>query len=133
VLQYTNDLGSGNEHVNIIGGVILNNVELKEKLIPPFLYFISPYMNKFRTVDIKVILSKRKTKKVWGSTRIYLKGFKVNYRIAKINLYRHSVWVFLHELAHSFKPFDEHNKEFADTLHRLLWLWGKYVRTIENI
>lgn len=127
MLTYTNDLGSGNRFINTIGGKLLNNTAVKIEDCKAFIEFIRPYMNKEIGVKINIKISNRKTKKVWGSTKIDLAGHKGLYRRARIILYRASVWTFIHEMAHCYSPFSKHGPEFGKMFHIILRMWFRYV------
>ena len=128
MLKFTNDLGTGNDYVNTIAGVLLNNIEVKIEDCKAFIKFIKPYMNKEIGPKITIKFSKRETKKVWGTTKIDLMGHKGKRRVAKIILYRASIWTFIHEMAHCYRPFSKHNEEFGKMVHIILTLWWKYNR-----
>ena len=128
MIKFTNDIGSGNEFVNSIAGVLLNNIEVKIEDCRSFIKFVKPLMNKEVGVKIAIKLSKKEHEKFWGTTKIDLMGHKGKRRVAKIILYRASIWTFIHEMAHCYRPFSKHNKEFGDMANIMLNLWWKYNR-----
>lgn len=72
-------------------------------------------------MSYKVTLSNRKTVKRWGTACPDK---------TKILMYRHSVWIFLHELSHLISPpvrvgnkWDIHGQHFGSTLTKLYQIW----------
>lgn len=129
MIKPTQDLGSGNKYVNTIAALILNNIEVKIEDCKLFIKFVKPYMNKEIGTRISIKFSKKPHKIRWGTTKVDLWGHKGNFRKAKIILYRPSIWTFIHEMAHCYRPFSKHNKEFGDMVDIMLNLWWKYYRT----
>jgi predicted metal-dependent hydrolase len=75
------------------------------------------FLDSIDMADTTVTFSKRKTKRRWGTA-----WKKTN----RITLYRHSVWMFLHELAHIKAPVKSgHGREFAQALDDLFAAWQK--------
>ena len=75
---------------------------------------------------IRIILSNRKTKITWG-TSTFLES--------RIDLYRHSVLIFLHELAHLFAYnknmyIERHGLLFAKTLEKLIEEWTTWQKEL---
>ncbi len=119
-LVKTNTPGTGNSKTRLPEKIMidLNNKEINIKQISDFLGFI-------KTKDVKVNVSNRNTSNTWGSACPYRKY---------INLYRHSVWVFLHELAHIISPpkkvngrRDIHGQDFGNALRNLVNQWSQFV------
>jgi len=97
--------------------VLLNNTPISEKEAKDFSEWYSLNYNKPKL--LRLTLSNRKCKRRWGSTWPSRK---------RIILYRHSVGVFLHELAHVTvdDPKEHHGKKFAaelDNIHRAYGRW----------
>ena len=124
-LEKTSFPGTGNSRCRVSKKKMIeyNNIEITTKQITDFLNFLS--VNGYEKVKkINVIISKRETSKRWGTANIDKN---------KILLYRHSVWVFLHELAHLISPpksvngrRDIHGYDFGKSLDELFNLYGVY-------
>lgn len=102
----------------------LNNEKLTRYVVNKFIAFL--LKNKKIKHNIKTIFSTKKeydpfTKKLyWGYA--YTGAY-----IGRVILYRHSVWIFLHELAHVCAPSNaSHDKRFAYHLQRLYGHWKKF-------
>lgn len=98
----------------------LNNRKITRYKVIGFVYFL--LTRKKMKYPIKVVFSslkpKRKKKFLWGLAWPWCRT---------ITLYRHSVWVFLHELAHIYAPVNEaHGKKFAIHLERVYNYWRQY-------
>jgi hypothetical protein len=120
-LTKTNTPGTGNSKVRVpkYKMVDLNNTAITTPKINKFLQAVKKTYN--QTDSIKVVVSNRKTVRRWGTANILEN---------KIILYRHSVWVFLHELAHLIeKPvrvngrWDAHGQKFGNALTELVKIW----------
>lgn len=94
-------------------------------------YQINKFLKHLSVDNVKVTFSNAKVKEdkliIWG----YYFGF-----CKTIVLYRHSVWVFLHELAHhlsrrsqSWQKIPPHGKIFNDKLKFLYDEWNKLWQT----
>ena len=88
-----------------------NDVHITIKDINKFLDYINER-------DISVQLSNRKTKNRWGTAILSRK---------EILLYRHSVAVFLHELAHVLCDERGHGRIFGRKLDELYEIWDDYI------
>jgi hypothetical protein len=73
--------------------------------------------------NFKVMLSNRQTVRRWGTAY---------YHKEKILLYRHSVWIFIHELAHiivrdneirTLSHYRAHGNKFGEILEEIALLW----------
>jgi len=118
-MEYMNQHGTGNSKVDLPQSVMteMNNTPVTRKEVFWFLMAVEEKIG----IKIDANLSERKTKKTWGSANIQKK---------KVNIYRHSVWVLLHELAHIISPpykkkgkWVKHGPEFGQTLVDLYYLW----------
>jgi len=131
--KITYEIGIGEYYIKRdtrIQPILLNNEEITR-------YKIKKFLNSLKIKNLTVILSNKNTidydkRIIWGYYfgPIYCKIRRQNYKrkVATIILYRHSVWTFLHELAHhlSFgisKTF--HDKIFNDKLKYIYYEWKK--------
>jgi hypothetical protein len=142
--------GTGNSKVELPQETMtgLNNVHIQnydwrlflDKVLAEYDY-VGPFVEDLNS-EVRVLLKTRKTVGVWGSAQ-YLGG--------EIVMYRHSVWVFLHELAHML-TFDHgmkradvypyHGKRFGETLRAIAETWigaeveyripGRDIRTLDE-
>jgi len=64
--------------------------------------------------DARVVVPNRMTKQRWGVARISRN---------EVVLYRCSVWVFLHEVAHMLTPGCGHGPKFGEKLDALQMVW----------
>ena len=89
--------------------VRLNNKEITPEIAKLFLLA--------HKLPVTVEFSKRQTKKRWGSAWS---------KTRRMVLYRHTVWMFLHELAHIIAGNNEgHSRMFAIVLQGLYSKWTK--------
>jgi hypothetical protein len=102
----------------------LNNEKLTRYMANKFISFL--LKNKKIKHTIKTTFSTKKeydpiTRQVyWGYTYTHTRN---------IILYRQSVWIFLHELAHACAPINSfHDQKFANQLQRLHGHWKKFKR-----
>lgn len=105
--------GTGNRYVAYPYQSIveLNNQQLTNQDVKGFL----KYVNMER---VKVKLSNRRTMRRWGTAWPAEERF---------TLYRHSVWVFIHELSHiAAGPGNGHNRVFGSSCTRMIMKWFKY-------
>lgn len=128
-LPRINDAGIGNSlvKVEISNQIKLNNVRIDKSTVQRFLDFIG--------VECRVTLSHRKTRRTWGTCWA---------KESRTILYRHSVWVFLHELAHIMntpveykivagyynkwrRVIPPHGKDFAECLELLYSEWIDFI------
>lgn len=112
-MKYTENKMTGESLVGVAWPVKLmwNNQPITKSKIQSFLEF----------VDIKgiaVTLSNRRTRRAWGTCWPIQK---------RMILYRHSVWVFLHELAHILSKERGHGWDFATSLELLYDYWVDWV------
>lgn len=109
-MNYTNQRMTGEYYVEVTRDerIRLNNKPIDGDKTTLFL--------KWQNVPAKVEFSNRTTKYRWGTTWQKRK---------RIVLYRHSVWVFLHELAHLVAPQDNHGPDFGVALRGLYLQWLK--------
>ena len=102
----------------------LNNEKLTRYMANKFIAFL--LKNKKINYNIKAIFS---TKKVYApGTRIAYWGLTYTLcRPTTLILYRHSVWILLHELAHACSPKGEfHGEIFAKHLRKLHSHWKEF-------
>ena len=95
-LEKTDNPGTGNSRCRVSKETMIeyNNIEITKSQVTGFLNFLS--LNGYeKAKKINVVLSNRKTSRRWGTANIAKN---------KVLLYRHSVWIFLHELAHLISP-----------------------------
>lgn len=98
--------------------VELQNLPLQEGWIEDFCEYIGPVWPLAPKVD--VTLSSRETKWRWGTAWPTQR---------RMTLYRHSVGIFLHELAHLMVPQrNGHNRVFATCLDGLINMWLDFQR-----
>ena len=77
--------------------------------------------------EVEIVFSNRRTKRRWGSCKWWF-----NNRPPKLLIYRHSVWVFLHEFAHAITHLtyglraSTHGPEFGSTLTMLYDRWANW-------
>jgi len=113
-MEKTNFKGVGESKVKTPWSI---RKELNNTPITPIeaFYFIR-VVNAFKETEknVTVEFSKRNTIKRWGVSH---RGNN------KITLYRHSVNVFIHELAHLYAPMNGHGPEFAKEMDNFLCLW----------
>ena len=121
MLVYKNSAGSGMTKVSIPKFEMLkaNNTPISRKEITDFMRYISKIYPNLPKLFIQ--LSNRQTTRRWGTAFP-----KQN----KIILYRHSVLVFLHEVAHFVSPperiggkWDIHGSKFGQALTGLYREW----------
>lgn len=117
MLSETYIIGTGNSQSTVDKREMLRlqNVEITQDEINSFLN----YLYDLGEENIEVKLSNRKTKYRWGTAW----GFK-----RRVILYRHSVWCFLHEIAHVLnysqnKKKKSHGKEFGSWLDLMYEIW----------
>ena len=121
-LEKTDRPGTGNSRCSVSKEKMIeyNNIEITKSQVADFLNFLS--VNGYeKAKKINVVLSNRKTVRGWGTANITKN---------KILLYRHSVWVFLHELSHLISPpkmvngrRDVHGSHFGKALDDLFNLY----------
>ena len=100
----------------------LNNEKLTRYMMHGFIYFL--LMNKEIEYPVRTTFSKKNEKKYWGVAYQWCRS---------IILYRHSVWVFLHELAHVCAPPDSaHDYRFAKKLRELYHQWKEFKKGCNN-
>lgn len=94
----------------------LNNEKITRYMARNFLVFL--LMNKKIKHPIKISFSKETPKKLWG----------ISYNWCRtLILYRHSVWVLLHEMAHVCAPnLSLHDERFAKQLQKLYGYWKEF-------
>jgi len=122
MLTYSNSAGSGNSKVKLPKSEMVkaNNTPISRKEVTDFMRYISGAYPNLPKLFIQ--LSNRPTTRRWGT------AFP---RQNKIILYRHSVFVFLHELAHFVAPPDKvfcgprdiHGVKFGQALTNLYKEW----------
>jgi predicted SprT family Zn-dependent metalloprotease len=106
--------------------IALNDINIGQYDFNAFIKMINKeHFNK--DIDIDIILSNRQCKNRWGTAYLIRK---------KVLLYRHSVWVFLHEIAHVYthhtNPPDlgrrrrAHGIRFGKMLNKIYILWTNY-------
>ena len=115
-LKYENHPGTGVARLNIDKKYLikLNNITISNDTALDFL--------KTYNIICSVNFSNRKTKQRWGTAF---------YKQDRIILYRHSVMIFLHEVAHitAYNHYDHmgHGKPFLRELKILIENYKKYV------
>jgi predicted metal-dependent hydrolase len=109
-LRKSNCTGTGNDRCNVERDemVRLNNIPIERIQIINFTKKLGLYGK------THVILSNRKTVARWGTCWT---------QTGRIILYRHSVWIFLHELAHIASKSPGHGSDFGDALDTLYLEW----------
>jgi len=121
MLSYSNSVGTGHSKVRIpkVEMVKANNTPISRKEVKEFMNHISKIHSNTKNLDIQ--LSNRKTSRRWGTAFPFKR---------KIILYRHSVLVFLHEVAHFVSPpekvggkRDIHGSKFGLALTDLYREW----------
>jgi hypothetical protein len=99
--------------------IALNNVPIRYQEAQAFAAW---YCDAYSRPKLRnLTFSKRRTKRRWGTT------WPTEGRII---LYRHAVWIFLHELAHITvnDPHAHHNKAFARELETVHDAWIRWKR-----
>jgi hypothetical protein len=102
----------------------LNNEKLTRYMANKFISFLQK--NKKINHNIKIIFS---TKKIYapGTRKAYWGIAYTSSRPPTLVLYRHSVWIFLHELAHACAPEKIfHGEVFAKYLRKLHSYWKEF-------
>ena len=126
-MKYMSNVGTGNSKVKVIESYAqrLNNTIIEKK---PMLEFMRQYQNAYQLKGATVELSNRKCSRRLGTAWP---------RQRRVKIYRHSVWVVLHELAHIYantqvdKRLKPHGQEFADEFMRLINFWRKFQKREE--
>ena len=126
-MKYMNNIGTGNSKVKVIYAYALrlNNTIIEKE---PMLEFIRQYENAYQLKGATVELSNRVCKRRLGTAWP---------RKRRVKIYRHSVWVVLHELAHIYansqvdNRLKPHGQEFADEFMRLINFWRKFKKREE--
>lgn len=117
-MEFMNFPGTGNSKVYTNSDILieLNNIPITKEKIDIFFKIL-------KINDISVKMSNRKTVRRWGTA---------NFQTRQITLYRHSVMVFIHELAHIFTRasmkngrWDYHGYEFGRTVDYFIIIWQK--------
>ena len=124
-LEHTNHPGTGNSRVKIPMQelVRLNNTPITPEAAEKFVAFALKKIGSDKKVE--VYFSSRKTSMRWGS--VTRKG-------SRINLYRWSVWILIHELGHVLNPISldgggrrkVHCEQFARTTRMLHQIWKEF-------
>ena len=109
-MNYTNQRMTGEYYVHVSRDerIRLNNEPITGEKATLFLMW--------QNIVASVEFSNRKTEYRWGTCWQKSK---------RIVLYRHSVWVFLHELAHLVAPDDNHMGDYPTALRGLYLQWLK--------
>lgn len=124
-LSHTDKEGTGNSRVNIAKKTM---VELNNTLVGPTIgtHFAKYVVDGFGYKQkLNVNFSRRNTKKTWGSASRH-KG--------KLNIYRWSVWVLIHELGHIVTPIElsakgrriAHGKSFGMNVTKIYNMWKEF-------
>jgi hypothetical protein len=102
----------------------LNNIKITRYMANKFFdYLVST--KKIKRNNIKMVFSVRKVR-AYPAKRILKWGESIEYS-NEIVLYRHSVWILLHELAHVVAPWNaKHDRRFAKKLQLLNRWWGEF-------
>ncbi|MCK9506041.1 MAG: M48 family metallopeptidase [Porticoccaceae bacterium] len=114
-LPLVNTPGSGNSGCRTPKSVMvrLNNQPITQGEIDHFVYVAC---KKHGASPVWVTLSNRKTRRRWGTAWPTQR---------RVTMYRHSVWVFLHEMAHMLVPKGTgHGPAFARRLDELIDMWA---------
>ena len=109
----------------------LNNRRIYPKQADEFIEFLlrKKDLNQAQRLSLKRLViefSAKKTKKLFGRV------IKYAYFFNRIILYRYSIWIFLHELAHVLCISGYHDQVFASTLDGLYFKYIEFRREKEN-
>lgn len=125
LLKRTDHPGTGNSQVNLPRNEIvkLNNTPISPATGRHFAAFALEKIDPAKKIEVN--FSSRKTIRRWGS---------VTRQNSRINIYRCSVWVLIHELGHALTPVstapggrrDIHGKKFGSTTRTLYQLWQDF-------
>lgn len=110
----TNSIGTGESYVRVPRAEVLrlNNTHITPEIAELFLLA--------NMIPCQVEFSSRDTKRRWGTAFA---------RSKRVILYRHTVWTFLHEVAHTIADVAEHHgPQFGQILDALYLKW-KVVET----
>ena len=123
-LKPTDHPGTGNSRVNIPmqEQVKLNNTPITPEDGEKFIAFALKKIGSEKKVEVN--FSRRKTRRRWGSVT----------KKSRINIYRWSVWVLIHEFGHVLTPVSSkpggrrniHGREFARTIRILHHIWKEF-------
>lgn len=129
LLEHTDHPGTGNSQVKIPRDEIvrLNNTPISPEAGRQFAAFALEKIDPAKKIEVN--FSSRKTIRRWGS---------VTMQNSKINIYRWSVWVMIHELGHALTPLstvpggrrDIHGKKFGSTTRTIYQLWQDFQKNL---
>jgi hypothetical protein len=136
-LAYERDTGKGQRCCKTP-----KDIQIELQNIPVIRYEADVFirrLNLAKRVDVifAAVDFKKHRDSVWGVTTLYVDPltFKMDKnQCARVQLFRHSVSTFLHELAHVMTGFKgsrdgrclAHHKEFGENLDKLFSLWLKW-------
>lgn len=125
-LSRENKPGTGNSQVKVSKKTMieLNNTPVSPEIGVRFVKHVAKSFGYEQKLTIN--FSKRNTKRAWGSASRF-KG--------KLNIYRWSVWVLIHELGHIVTPCDEvsargrrilHGRSFGMNVTKIYDMWKEF-------
>lgn len=124
-LSRENKPGTGNSQVKVSKNVMveLNNVPVSPEFGTRFAKYVVKQFGYEQKLTIN--FSKRNTKRTWGSASRF-KG--------KLNIYRWSVWVLIHELGHIVTPCEVsargrrilHGRSFGMNVTKIYNMWKDF-------